>query len=219
LPVLASGRRGLLLRHQRWGELRLALLGRHQALNAAVALGIIDALERAGVAAVSEEAVRSGLAGARWPGRLEILEPDGLTIVIDGAHNPAGIAALSATLEELAPELPSGPATLLLGILRDKEVDEMVELLSGCALLERAAIVATRVPDTERALPAADLGAAWQRVSGRPAVVVDDPDEALDRALAIARRAGGPLIIAGSLYLVGRLRARLVPGVLVDDLT
>ena len=61
------------------------------------------------------QAVVAGLARARWPGRLELLERDGLTILLDGAHNPDGAAALAAAIDELAPHLPGGPADAAAG--------------------------------------------------------------------------------------------------------
>jgi dihydrofolate synthase/folylpolyglutamate synthase len=171
------------------------------------------------VASLPDDAVRAGLAATDWPGRLEIVESEGTTVVLDGAHNPAGVAVLVAALDEMAPELPPGPATLLLGVLRDKEVDEMVRLLAGCDLLRGACLVATTVPGSERALPAKDLASAWGRAGGWAAEVRDDADAGLDRALALAAASGAPLVVAGSLYLVGHVRARLVPGTLVDHAT
>jgi dihydrofolate synthase/folylpolyglutamate synthase len=221
LAVRAMDRTGITLDDERLGPLRIPLLGRHQAGNAAVALGVIEALAEAGVATVSDDALRRGLATTRWPGRLELVEHQDLAVVIDGAHNPDGMAVLSATIDELAPSLPGGRATLLAGVMRDKEVDDMLSVLASSAVLGRAHLVATAVPETERALPAAELARRWTAgaaaTSGATAEAIDDADAALDRALAIAAREGGPLVVAGSLYLVGHLRARLVPGVEVDD--
>ena len=205
---------------------KIPLLGRHQAANAAVAIGVVAALAEAGVAEVTDAAVLAGLARARWPGRMEVLERDGLTIVLDGAHNPDGAAALASTLIELAPHLPSGRVTLLLAVMADKAVADILGVLVAAAPLREAHCVATRVPDSDRSLPAADLAAAWrsavaQAATGRSASgssagrlaasPVDDADEALRRALEIATSAGGPLVVSGSLYLVGHVRARLVP--------
>ena len=74
LPIERLDRDGLMLRHDRLGELRLPLLGSHQAANAAVALGVLESLSDAGVASASEMAIRTGLASTRWPGRLELIE-------------------------------------------------------------------------------------------------------------------------------------------------
>ena len=218
-PPLVVGRmdrHGVVLEHPRLGELALPLLGRHQAANAAVALGVLEALAEAGVARVSDEAIRTGLVATRWPGRLELLEHAGQAVLLDGAHNPDGMAVLAVTFDELAPSLPEGRATLLLGIMRDKEVKEMLATLTGSRLLADARCLTTVVPETDRALPAAELAQAWLGVGGHAAEPVDDTDEALERALRAAAAEGGPLIIAGSLYLVGHLRARLVGDALQD---
>ncbi|MGZ3588249.1 MAG: bifunctional folylpolyglutamate synthase/dihydrofolate synthase [Candidatus Limnocylindrales bacterium] len=231
LAVLGMARDGLRLRATRWGELRLGLLGRHQAANAAVALGVLEALEAAGLAALDEAALRRGLARVRWPGRLEILSlgPDGRAqpagpeaaqaarpgwpdLVLDGAHNEAGMAALAAALDELRPSLSAGRPTLLVGVMADKAVRPMLERLAGSGALQDARIITSAAPGT-RAAPAAALAAVWQQL--RPGVAHDvsaiEPLEAaLGAALEAARRADGPLIVAGSLYLVCEVRGRLV---------
>jgi dihydrofolate synthase/folylpolyglutamate synthase len=216
LPVRSIDRRGMVLGHPRLGDLALPLLGRHQGANAAVALGILDALAEAGVARVSEQDIRAGLAGTRWPGRLELVERDGLVVLLDGAHNPDGMTVLAATVDELAPSLPHGRATLLLGVMRDKDVAEMLATLADSAVLGRAACITTTVPESERAAPPVELAQRWRDVSGSPAEAVEDADVALERGLTLAADAGGPLVIAGSLYLVGHLRGRLVEGVVKD---
>jgi len=78
--------------------------------------------------------------------------------------------------------------------------------------LRSAALVATSVPDTDRSMTASDLAAAWTALpqAPPPRAVIEDVDDALDRALALAESEGGPLVVAGSLYLVGHVRARLV---------
>jgi len=216
LPVKGMDRHGLTLRHERLGELRLPLLGVHQAANAAVALGILGALAEAGVASVSDQAIRDGLAATGWPGRLELIEHGPHTILLDGAHNPDGMAVLAATVDALAGSLPDGSATLLLGVMRDKEVDDMLQALMASEVLRSSRCIATVVPDTDRALPSDELAARWSSIAGAPAQPVGDADAALEQALAQTTAAGGPLIIAGSLYLVGHLRSRLVPGTISD---
>jgi dihydrofolate synthase/folylpolyglutamate synthase len=217
LAVAGMDLAGLRLHEPRLGELHLPLLGRHQAANASVALGAVAALGDAGVRHVSDEAVRSGLRATSWPGRLERMTTDGLTVLLDGAHNPDGAEALATTIDELADLLPQGPATLLIGVMADKAVDEIVAALAGSKVLRRALVVTTGVPDTPRALPAEELAAAWRAAIGpRDATMgatvdaIADADDALDHALALARSAGGPSIITGSLYLVGHLRPRLL---------
>ena len=121
----------------------------------------------------------------------------------------AGEESTAAALDELAPSLSGGRATLLLGVMADKEVRELVAALHRSRILADAAVVAVTVPDAPRALAGEELAAAWggDEVSGRSSL-----PEALDEAVDLARVADGPLVVAGSLYLVGAVRAALVPG-------
>ncbi len=216
LAVESIDGEGLVLRHGRLGRLRLPLLGRHQAGNAAVALGIIEALAASGVATVADDDIRSGLAAVRWPGRLELLSFEGRTVLLDGAHNPDGMAVLAGTVDAIEASLDDGPATLVLGIMRDKEVEDMLRALASSERLRASRCITTAVPGTSRALPADELAARWNAIAGGAAEAEPDPAAALQKALAYARTAGGPVVIAGSLYLVGELRARLVPGTISD---
>jgi dihydrofolate synthase/folylpolyglutamate synthase len=228
LPVLSMDRGGLQVVVPDLGECRLGLLGRHQAANAAVALGILAALAEAGIASATGAQVREGLEAVRWPGRLELLAlhgPDRATpgdrvapdpaapdLLLDGAHNADGAAALAAALDELRPTLSPGRPTLLFASMRDKDVAAMAASLARSATLGDARIIATRV-DAPRALPSAELAATWRAASpgGASEVTpIESFDEALGAAMAAVRQSGGPLIVAGSLYLVGAVRGRLV---------
>ncbi len=209
LAVLGMDRSGTTVAHPDLGELRLGLLGRHQAANAAVALGTLEALRDAGTADVPESAIRLGLAQTHWPGRLELLPLSAtgqLDVLLDGAHNVAGTDALATAVDELRPHLAPGPVTLLLGILVDKEVTRMIDELRSSEALRDARVIATMVPGTARAMDPAALAAMW----GPDARWGADVDDALDAALDQARALGGPLIVCGSLYLVGHVRGRLM---------
>jgi dihydrofolate synthase/folylpolyglutamate synthase len=227
LEVERMDREGTWVGHPDLGPMRLGLLGRHQAANAAVALGVIDALGHAGIAPVDPRHLKAGLAAARWPGRLELLSlhadgragpsstagpvPTAPDVLLDGAHNRAGAGALAAAMGELRPTLSPGRVTLLLGILRDKEVTPMIEAIAADPSLQAASLVATRAPFPGRALTAAELAAAWRHVvPGARPEALDDLDDALARAVELARASDGPLVVAGSLYLVGAVRGRLV---------
>ncbi len=179
-------------------DLRIGLLGSHQADNAAVALAVLDALrERWGVA-LSETAVRDGLAQVRWPGRMELLDGASIglgRVLLDGAHNPAGAAALATALRELGVRRPP----LVFGAMRSKRVPAVMRAL---APLEPR-LVATRVEDPGAHDPET-LAGAWHRVTGQPARIAVDP------ARALAMVAGEPLVVvAGSLYLVGAVRGMI----------
>jgi dihydrofolate synthase/folylpolyglutamate synthase len=202
---------GLTLQHPRLGRVHLPLPGRHQAHNAAVALGIVDACEEAGVVDVPDAARLAGLERVRWPGRLELVDHEGTTVLLDGAHNPDGAIALARAVDELAPFLPAGRMTLLLGIMADKAVADVLEALAGSRVMRAGRVVTTAVPDTERTLSAGDLAAAWVSVVGSQVEAASESaDAALARALEIAVVERGPLVVSGSLYLVGHVRARLV---------
>ncbi len=140
----------------------------------------------------------------RWPGRLELVElPGPADVLLDGAHNPAGIAALASALGELAAQLSTARPTLLMGILANHWQPDMLDPLA--ALAPGASLVATRVPGSDNSLPPTTLATAW----GPGAMPIGDIDLALDAALGIATRSGGLLVVCGSLYLVGYIGARL----------
>lgn len=210
-PVVAVDRDGIVVDLPTLGETRVGLRGRHQAANAAVADALLDALEAAGIASVPAEARRAGYAAARWPGRLELLGPDertrGREVLLDGAHNPDGAAALATALDDLRPHLAAGRLTLVAAAMRDKDVAGIVAALASARALGDARVVATSL-DMERALPADEMAALWRAAVPEVDVSVErDADRALDEALA---GGAGPVVVAGSLYLVGRVRERLV---------
>ena len=221
-PVRAMDRDGLVVDLPGLAGTRVGLLGRHQAANVAVADAVLDALGAAGIAVVPPAARRAGYAAARWPGRLELVALPGAgpggadaELLLDGAHNPAGAAALAAALDELRPLLRAGgggrpaPATLVLAIMGDKDVEGMLGALAAASSLAGARVVATQV-EGPRALPAAALAARWAAVAGTrsgPVVVIPDPAAAVATAVAEAE---GPVVVAGSLYLVGAARALAV---------
>jgi dihydrofolate synthase/folylpolyglutamate synthase len=179
-------------------DLQVGLLGSHQAANAAVALALIDALAERWSVTVPEATLRDGMASVRWPGRLELLDgaPVGLErVLLDGAHNPAGAAALAMALTELGVRRPA----LVFGAMRSKRVTAVLRAL---APLEPRLVV-TRVED-DGAHDTKTIARIWQRISGERAEVAADPS----RALAIA--VGEPLVVvAGSLYLVGAVRGMI----------
>lgn len=212
LEVTRADEHGLEMRHPKLGRLELPLLGRHQAANAAVALGVLEALEVSGVVELHEAAIHEGLAATQWPGRLELRELDSGWVLLDGAHNPDGAAVLATTVDALVGSLSSGRTTLLAGVMADKDVDAMVQALARSPLLGGAHFVATSVPDSDRAMSAASLAAIWERRTGSSAAVVEDrPDVALDLARKLTRHDDGVLVVVGSLYLIGYVRAALLP--------
>ena len=231
-PLLAIERDGIVVSLQGLGRTFVGLRGRHQAANAAVANATLDALAAAGIARAGPKARREGFATASWPGRLELLRARGRDVLLDGAHNPAGAASLAVALDDLLPLIVSAtgadggaPApTLLMAAMGDKDVEGIVAALARAGALDRARIICTRL-GVPRAAPAERLAAAWAAVDGRRTVdeartIVAEPDVGAALELALgggSRWEDGPLVVAGSLYLVGEVRARLVDDRLLRD--
>jgi dihydrofolate synthase/folylpolyglutamate synthase len=215
-PVLGLDRDGIDVDLPRLGRTRVGLRGRHQAANVAVADALLDALQTAGIATTPDDARRRGYADARWPGRLELFRAEDRDILLDGAHNPAGAAALATALDELRPFLGTGQVTLVTASMADKDVAGVVGALAAATSVRDARVVATQV-DLPRSLAAAELAAIWRSVggdAGRAITIEPDPEAALDRAFA---GPPGPIVVAGSLYLVGAIRARLIDDPLLRD--
>lgn len=209
-PLLGWDRDGIDVELAGLGPTRVGLRGRHQAANVAIADALLDALAAAGIARTGPAARRAGYASATWPGRLELLTAGGRDVLLDGAHNPAGAAALATALDDLRPYLTDGPITLVTGSMADKDVDGVVGALAGAAAMASATIVCTSV-DVPRALPAPELAARWSAGwHGGPVVAMTDPAVALDWAISRPAAEAGPVVVAGSLYLVGAARGRLV---------
>lgn len=173
-------------------SIQLPLPGAHQKRNAAVALAVVEALQ--GILPVSEETCRAGLEQVSWPGRLQVIErASGTHVVLDGAHNLAGVQALKTALQE---QFTGTPLTLVLGILRDKQFPEMCEALAPLA--QRIYLVPV---GSDRASSPAELHALCERANPRAEVI---SNQSLSEALQQAEMSGAKLIVAtGSLYLVG----------------
>lgn len=176
--------------------LSLALRGAHQLDNARVADLVCAAL------ALPEGTRREGIAAARWPGRLELVDTAEGAVLLDGAHNEDGAAALAKALAEGAHggERAHGPGetALVFGAVADKAVEAVL-----ARLLPRAR---SRVFVAPRARAAHDPAALAERHGGSAAASVE---VALARARA-AVGADGLVVVTGSLYLVGEARALLL---------
>jgi dihydrofolate synthase/folylpolyglutamate synthase len=211
--LLGWDRDGIDVELPRLGPTRVGLRGRHQAANVAIADATLDALESAGIASVPATARRSGYATAVWPGRLELLRVRDHDVLLDGAHNPAGAAALAVALDDLRPFMAGGRVTLVTASMADKDVDGVIAALARSTALSDATVVCTSL-DVARAMPASELAARWrasEAARSRPGaamriVAEPDPITALERALG----GEGPVVVAGSLYLVGAARGHLI---------
>ncbi len=204
-----------------YDDLFLPLHGVHQAHNAACALAAVEAFLGAGQGAEGQgaegqrgrldaEAVREGFAAATSPGRLEVVR-SGPTVLLDGAHNPAGAEALVAAIgEAFAFERLVG----VVGVLADKDAAVMLATLEP--ILAQVVCTSSTSP---RALPADELARAAvdvfgaDRVEAVPGIaaalevavqLVEDDDELIGST-------GGGVLVTGSLITVGEARALLGP--------
>ena len=181
--------------------LQIGLMGRHQLDNAATAVAAVEPLGNSGVN-LSREAIYKGLKGARWPGRLEIMK-EKPTVLIDGAHNIAGIKTLKAVLEEYFYDRKK---ILVVGILEDKDYTEMLE-----ELIPVADTVICTAPDNPRALSAARLAEAVSNIFQKSQIKVyaqEKIEDALELASSLADDED-MVVFAGSLYMIGHVRTLL----------
>ncbi|MFH0836342.1 MAG: folylpolyglutamate synthase/dihydrofolate synthase family protein [Candidatus Micrarchaeota archaeon] len=167
-----------------------SLLGPHQALNASLAIEVLNWL------GVSQEDIAAGLKTAFVPARLEIVKRSPL-VVVDGAHNPAGTRTL---VEAIRTIWPHKKIALVFGVLADKDYAEMANELRR---LQVQTVNVTK-PKNERALP---LEKAKQLFEGFAVTAFEEPENALEDAVKKAAELNAIVLCCGSLYLAGELLA------------
>jgi len=179
----------------RYVDVLVPLHGAHQGRNAAVALAAAEAFFDE---PLSPEVVEEAMASVRVPGRLEVLGRHPL-LLVDGAHNAAGMAALGdALLEEFAVE---GSAVAVVGMLSGRDPSAMLAPLADAGV---RVVVACR-PESPRAMPASEVADA-ARALGLAVHTEPDVRDALRLARSLVE-ADGLVVVAGSLYVVGAARA------------
>ncbi len=193
---LALGGRAITLRtpYEHYEEILVSLHGIHQGVNAATAIIATEAfLGRA----LGEEVVRETLRTVRMPGRMELISRKPM-IVVDGAHNPAGVRALASTLDGAFHV--EGTRRCIIGMLTGREIDDMVTPLVDLGFTEFHCCA----PHSPRAVSAHDVAQAVRNAGG---VAIEHPSVAA--ALAYAREHSTDedlIVVAGSLYLVAEVR-------------
>lgn len=197
---LAVGGRAVTVRtpFATYEEVLVSLHGVHQGMNAATAIVAAEAfLGRA----LGDEVVTTTLAGVSMPGRLEVLARDPV-VVVDGAHNPAGVRALVAALDG-AFDI-TGARRCVLGVLVGRDLDDMVAPLVAAGFTEFHVCA----PVSPRAVPASELAAVLRR---HGAVAYEHASS--KGALAHAREHSSDddlIVVAGSLYLVAEVRGEIL---------
>ena len=228
-PLIAIDDAGAALRDRGWAGVEVAglapmpirtpLLGRHQARNLAAAALAARAW------GVGWNAVVDGAGSVRWPGRLERIDTHGCRWLLDGAHNPAGARALAAALQAL----DARATVALLGVTEERLAGDLPTELGRLAPV----VVATRASSSPRSAAAARLGERLRASAspGEDVLEADDVATAIELAVvvatanqlaagapatadasAVADVAAGPptIVVAGSLFLVGEVRAHLL---------
>jgi dihydrofolate synthase/folylpolyglutamate synthase len=174
-----------------WTKTKIALRGEHQKMNAAVAIAAL----KAAAIPVSDDAIARGLASVEWPARFQIWDA---RIVIDGAHNPAGTKILAQTWRE---EFGEERGTVVLAILRDKNVDGIIQALRPIA--DKFVLPQIR---SERALSPNELAEVISSITpSLPYSIIPSVAE----AISTAQRTSARILITGSLHFAGEALAFL----------
>jgi dihydrofolate synthase/folylpolyglutamate synthase len=181
-----------------WHDLTLPLVGTYQPYNAAVAITAVQVLRGKGWQ-ITDDDVRNGLQCVRWPGRFEILHRDPV-FILDGAHNPHGISATSASLAQI---FPGQKVVFLMGVMADKALGQMLPYLKPLA--DQFVCV---TPENPRSLPAQQLAERIREV-GMRARACDTIDEGTRCAIALAGTKG-VVCALGSLYFSADVRRAVV---------
>lgn len=200
-----SGSEFYLMDHEtRQGPFHLSLAGRFQVENAALAMGIMLALQKSGHLHLNSDCLYDGFRAARWPGRAMVLDPEGWypgphppLIVIDGAHNPLAMRRLS---EWLSDACPGARFATILAVPANKDCRNMIKEIAP----RTRYLIVTRYQNA-RAMAVQDLHAIASCL--HPAVYAEDSlESALRRVVEIDPHV--PVLVTGSLYLMGELLDR-----------
>ncbi|MDO5112529.1 MAG: folylpolyglutamate synthase/dihydrofolate synthase family protein [Clostridia bacterium] len=187
---------GLSFDYKRRKALHLRLSGAYQMQNAAAALDAADILAQKGFS-ITGEAIRDGLDRVTWPGRFEVLKRAPL-VILDGAHNPNGMAALSQSLRLY---FPGKKITFVMGALKDKDYQSMIGTIAPLA--KRCITVQ---PQNARALSSQALKRAIQAVFSGEVMDAGDVKSGLDTMAQLCGK-DDVVCVCGSLYMVSEVRA------------
>lgn len=182
--------------------LELRLTGRHQAINAAVALAVVCQLRTLGWG-IPEAAVRVGLATVDWPARVEVLARRP-TVVLDAAHNVASVEALLETLQE---SFSVRRRVLVFATTRDKDLRGMLRVL----LPHFDEVIFTRYGSNPRGVPPEELELLAQEISATPRQLCATPGIAWSLAVRMAEPED-LICVTGSFFVASEMRAAMRAG-------
>lgn len=175
-------------------SVKTTMIGEYQIYNASLAITTLLVLRNKGLLKITNDDIYKGILSTKWKGRLEILKREP-TFLIDGAHNVQGIAHLAKALELFSYDR----LILGIGILKDKDVDHMIE-----KLIPMADVIVTTEVSMPRKLDAEELAAKVKNYNENVYIKKDIRD-AIDMALSIANK-DDLILFGGSLYLIGEVR-------------
>ncbi len=191
----------------RMDSIHPGLSGEHQSQNAALAVAASEVLNSKGFN-IDVPSIRSGLQSAAWPGRMQIVKNDPY-VVLDGAHNPEALLALTNTLQK---DFSYGKLYLVLGIMEDKDIEGLLEII-----LPISDYVIYSSPDYFRALTPGELESRSQAWNKEGATANSIP-AALDMAEQKAD-SGDMILVTGSLFTVGEALTYFFPVEFAPDNT
>ena len=181
---------------------KTSMLGRHQGENIALAIAAVEQLQMGGVY-LTDADIQDGIAVATHPGRMEIVSENPL-ILLDGAHNPAGMSMLATTLQE---DFSSYRIILVLGVLKDKDLKTMVSMIVPISDI----IIVTK-SGNPRAADSQVLKETIKEFDAKKTIVVEDTvARAVDHAKRIAKQKD-LICVSGSLFTVGEARTYVLSG-------
>lgn len=172
-------------------NVKVNLRGEFQKFNAAITIQAANLLD------INHDTITAGLTNVEWAGRFEVIDNK---FVIDGAHNPHGARALRNSLDN---EFPDGRRVWLFGVLSDKHFDEMIDIL-----FRSDDLVIVTAPNSERSAPIEDL-CIRLKFNGIECIGVENVNDAVKMFVDVD---GDIKIAAGSLYLIGEVRALINGG-------
>ena len=188
----------------RFEDMKIKLIGRHQVNNAIVALNVVWELSKTFGYFIGKDCMYKGLERTVWPGRLELLKKEP-NIIIDGAHNLHGAKALSSFMKD---NFKRERTILVLGMLRDKEVDKVIR-----ELVPLAETIICTSPENPRAMDSSELSSIIRKEFKNVHIIASNNSirKSIHEAVNIAKD-DSSIIIAGSLYMIGSVRSIILNG-------
>ena len=177
-------------------ELQIPYIAEYQMMNASLAYFTMKKLQS--IHGISDEKLKEGIRGVKWPGRMETILPG---VIVDGAHNADGVAQFVKTVHQFR---QNNRVVLLFSAVSDKEYDKMIKLI--CEDIKPHAVVTTQITG-ERQVTAEVLAGIFKEYGAENVISAAEVGDALKKALELQQ--DGMVFCVGSLYLIGEIKAGL----------